>query len=325
MKTQLFASLKPWLKTVFFKEERLRPVWLLVFYPPVLVLTGIIIIFPITSLLNALGYPPAPFWGTYTLATCLRKTISVGETVMTLWIGTWLWRRFLGKSTLASLGLSFRSPWLKELGIGFLAGMGFTGAIFIVEYLMGWIEVDGFSQNLRPGPEVFAFLYFMVVGVVENAVAEEVIMRGYLLQTLEKWIGLPAGVIISSSVFGVAHLLNPTSQGWAIYVIPFALTLYGIMLATAYLARRSLWIPIGLHFAWNLFEYRIFALTGALPADISVLVTRITGPAFWVGLPNSDFGPEVGMLGILTGVCGIGLFWLLGKHKSPKKRSAQAP
>jgi len=46
------------------------------------------------------------------------------------------------------------------------------------------------------------------------------IITWYLLQTLEEWIGLPAAVIISSAMFGVGHLLNPTATGWANYVIP---------------------------------------------------------------------------------------------------------
>ena len=147
------------------------------------------------------------------------------------------------------------------------------------------------------------------------AVVEETLLRGFLLQTLEEGIGLPAAVTISSALFGVLHLLNPTATGWANYVIPFTITLGGVMFASAYLFSRSLWVPIGLHFAWNLFEYQVLALTGISPERASVLITDVTGPHFWVGLPNSSFGPEVGALGVLAMVSCIGMFWWLRSKK----------
>lgn len=302
------------IKGVFVKGERLRPIWLLLLYPLVLALTALVIIVPITLLLNALGYPPVN-QVPYDLAGLARKTISVGLTVSLFVVGTWAWRRFLGKRDMASLGLDLRRHCFTELGIGLLVGVGLMGAIFVVELLMGWIDVQGLAWQLRPSHEAFAALYFAVISMIEVAVMEEILVRGYLLQTLEEWIGLPSAVIISSAFFGVIHLLNPTATGWVNYVIPFTLTLGGVMFAMAYLARRSLWLPIGLHFAWNLCEYDVFALTGASTKQASVFVTHIPGPSFWVGLPNSAFGPEVGALGVLAMLSGIGLFWFLRKQK----------
>jgi len=146
------------------------------------------------------------------------------------------------------------------------------------------------------------------------AVLEETFSRGYMLQTFEEAIGTPAAVLVSSAFFGILHLLNPSAKGWADYVIPFTLTLAGVMLAIAYLARRSLWLPIALHFAWNVFEYDIFGLTGVPVEYASFLATEVTGPTVWVGLPHSAFGPEVGILGVLAILLGIGVLWAMKRR-----------
>jgi membrane protease YdiL (CAAX protease family) len=304
-------------KDFFVKGQRLHPLWLLLLYPMVLVLTGLVIVLPIYFILHTFikpyiqrGQDP------YSWINLAQQTIGVGMIISVFVVATWVWQRFLGKRTMSDLGLSFHRRWFAELGFGLLVGVGLTGSIFVAELIMGWIDIQGLGWHMQPQHDFLASLYLSSIGMIQVVVMEELLVRGYLLQTLEDWIGLPAAVIISSAIFGVAHVFNPTATGWANYVIPFALTLLGAMFGLAYLARRSLWLPIGLHFAWNLCEYYIFALTGPLPEQATVFITKIIGPAFWAGLPNSDFGPEVGMLGILAMSCGIGIFWYLIKKQS---------
>lgn len=53
------------------------------------------------------------------------------------------------------------------------------------------------------------------------------------------------------------------------------------------------------------------------------LITELTGPAVWVGLPDSAFGPEVGLLSIGATILGLGLLsWMVkiwAKHTNPIK------
>jgi membrane protease YdiL (CAAX protease family) len=297
-------------RTFLIKEGRLRPVWRLILYVPVLVLTGIIIVLPITSLLNVVGLPASVFnQAPYSVAGLARRTVSTGLTVSALVVGTWACRRFLDKRDLASLGLGFSRRGLGELVVGVLAGVGFLSIIFLIELFMGWIDIQGWAWQTRPLSEALASLYIAILVTIEVAMKEEIITRGYLLQTLEEWIRLPAAVIVSSILFSLLHFINPSMTGWLYYVVPFTHTLGGILLALLYLSRRSLWIPIGFHFAWNLCEYELFALVGALPQHATFLVTEVTGPSFWVGLPHSAFGPEVGALGVLGEVLIVGLLW----------------
>ncbi len=280
-------------KSFFIRDGRLRPGWRVPLYFLVLGLTYLIINLPVMIFQIQLHYG-------YTQLLQL----------LTVLVGTWLCRHFVDKRDWASFGLRLDRQGMIDIGLGLLLGAALMTGIFLVELVMGWITVSGFAWQTRPLNELIRSLFWrIVVQMTVVAVTEEVVMRGYLLPTLEEGLGLPWAVAITSSVFGVIHLINPTAHGWANYVIPFTLTLAGVMFALAYLIRRTLWLPIALHFAWNVFEYEIFALTGAAPESARFLVTDITGPQLWVGLPNSAFGPEVGLLGVLAMAAGIVVLW----------------
>ena len=280
-------------KSLFIREGRLRPGWRVPVYLLVLVLTYFIITLPVMIFQIQLHYGYQQ----------LLQLVAV-------LVGTWVCRRFVDKQDWSGFGLRLDRQGVRDIGLGLLLGAALMAGIFLVELVTGWITVSGFAWQTRPLSELIRSVFWrIVVQMTVVAVTEEVVMRGYLLPTLEEGLGLPWAVAITSSVFGVIHLINPTAHGWANYVIPFTLTLAGIMFALAYMVRRTLWLPIALHFAWNTFEYEIFALTGATPESARFLITEVTGPAFWVGLPNSAFGPEVGLLGILAMAVGILVLW----------------
>jgi len=225
--------------------------------------------------------------------------------------------RHLDKRRFSSLGFTLHRGWLKSIGVGLLLGAGLMGMIFFIEFIFGWIEVRGFAWESRPDfTNAFtgSILHMLFV-----AVSEETVARGYILQNLEECFGIRTAVIVSSCLFGIAHLLNlmflPTT-GWAYYVIPFTITIGGVMAALAYLVYRSLWLPIALHFSWNIFLYDVFGLAGAPANSATFLITKVKGPASWVGIPDSAFGPEIGILGVIAILLGIFLLWLykgLGK------------
>lgn len=285
-------------KSLFVRDGRLRSGWRVPVYLLVLALTYLVVMLPVMIFRLELHYG---YQQLFQLVAVL--------------LGTWICRRFVDKRDWASFGLRLdRQGWI-DIGLGLLLGAALMTGIFLVELAMGWINVIGLAWQTRPLGELLQSLFWrIVVQMTVVAVTEEVVMRGYLLPTLEEGLGLPWAVALSSSVFGVIHLINPTASGWANYVIPFTLTMAGVMLALAYLVRRTLWLPIALHFAWNTFEYEILALIGAAPKTARFLVTQVTGPELWVGLPNSSFGPEVGLLGVLAMAVGIVVLWQMRRR-----------
>src|ERR1044072_8681831 len=85
--------------------------------------------------------------------------------------------------------------------------------------------------------------------LVIAAFAEEAMFRGYALQTLARAKLAWLGVVLTLALFGIAHLANPhTVPGFTFGNTALA----GLWFAVGYLRTRSLWLPLGLHWVWNL-------------------------------------------------------------------------
>jgi hypothetical protein len=144
-----------------------------------------------------------------------------------------------------ALGCSRHPGWLKNLGIGTALG----AASLLLAALLA-TATRGIHFRFDPagaGPVgqtlvVSALLFVMAAG------AEEILFRGYPLQTLTRARLAWLGVLLTSVPFAVVHLKNPNAVPGFTFVNT---ALAGVWLAVAYLQTRSLWLPIGLHWAWN--------------------------------------------------------------------------
>src|SRR6185312_21790 len=109
------------------------------------------------------------------------------------------------------------------------------------------------------------------------AVTEELLFRGVLFRIVEERFGTWVALTSTGVVFGAQHLSNAHATVWG--AIAIALEAGG-MLAAAYAATRNLWVPIGLHFAWNFAEGGIFGtdVSGQSGAG-GLLHGELSGPA----------------------------------------------
>ncbi len=98
-----------------------------------------------------------------------------------------------------------------------------------------------------PGGGVDWFEIFAIF--VPAAIHEELVFRGYLLQKPAK-LNLALSVAFTSLLFALVHGGNPAVGKIALANIFLA----GVLLALAWVWRRNLWIPIGLHITWNVFS-----------------------------------------------------------------------
>ncbi len=198
-------------------------------------------------------------------------------------------RRWLDKRSFESLGLQLDKHTLLDL----LAGIGITfvqmGFIYLLMLGLGWLTFEGFAWDVDPIQTVIVgVLTFLAVFLLVGW-NEELLSRGYHLQTLASGLNLFWGVVISSAVFGLLHLGNPNATWVSAAGIFFA----GVYLAYGYVRTKQLWLPIGLHIGWNFFEGVVFGFPVS-GLDIYAL-TRITvhGPELWTG---GAFGPEAGLI-----------------------------
>jgi membrane protease YdiL (CAAX protease family) len=167
----------------------------------------------------------------------------------------------------------------REWVIGALIGAGLYTACAVILMALGIYKVEG----LNP----LAFLIPNLALAIKSGVFEELLFRGVLFRSVEAIFGSWVGILVSSLVFGLLHLLNPDATlGGAIYICIEA----GLLLAAAYLVTRRLWICMGFHMAWNYFQSAVFSgvVSGAV-SDPGLLKARIEGPELLTG---GSFGME---------------------------------
>ena len=154
---------------------------------------------------------------------------------------------------------------------------------------------------------------FLLVGVVE-----EVIFRGILFRLIaDKW-NIAVGLTTSSLLFGLAHLGNPGATLWAALAIALA---SGWLFGMAYAYHQTIWVPIGMHWAWNYLEGGVFgcAVSGT-PLDYLPLITpKISGADI---LSGGAFGPEASIICVALGI-GISIVYTVLYIKKRKKLGAK--
>src|SRR5262249_47024879 len=196
----------------------------------------------------------------------------------------------------------------RELLLGLAVGAGLFTATIGVLALFGMYHVDG-SNSFTAA--------FAPLGVaILAATFEELLFRGILFRRLEERFGIWPALAVSALVFGALHLVNPGAS--VISALAIALTA-GVLLGLAYAATGRLWLPIGLHLAWNFTESGIFGVrTSGITLD-GLLRSHLTGPQVLSGGP---FGAEGSLVTVV--VCLLASAVLLryrkGTGKYPRSR-----
>lgn len=233
---------------------------------------------------------------------------TIGET-FAITISVFLVKHFLDKQPIESLGLKINRQALFDL----LVGIGITflqmGLIYLLMLIFGWVTFTGFAWDIDSIGTVLKntllfFAIFILVGW-----NEELLSRGYHLQTIASGLNLFWSIIISSAVFGILHLGNPNATWVSAAGIFFA----GLYLAYGYIRTKQLWLPIGLHIGWNFFEGVVFGFPVSGLDIYALLKIKVTGPVLWTG---SAFGPEAGLIVIPTLLLGAGLIYWYTKNRA---------
>jgi len=214
---------------------------------------------------------------------------------------TYLARRFLDYRSFSSLGLQIDRSTLSDLIVGFLIPGLMMALIFLVEYAAGWTQFQGWSwQTVGMSQSVIGLLgglsAFLIVGV-----SEEMLSRGYHLQNLIDGLNLHWALFLSSSVFALLHLFNPSSS----LTSTLGLMAAGYFLAYGWVRTHRLWLPIGLHIGWNFFEGNIFGFHVSGLDTFRLLLHTPSGPELITG---GTFGPEAGLIALPAMLLGA---WLV--------------
>lgn len=230
-------------------------------------------------------------------------------------VGGWVMLARDGRSP-AALGFPLGRAALRESAAGLALGVLVASAAIAAMLLVGaarWTADEGSWTGWVVG--AVSALTFLAL----PAAAEEALVRGYPLQALVEAWGAGWGLLVTSALFGLMHLGNPSVTPLAAANVAVA----GFWLGVVYVRTGSLWWATGAHLGWN--------WAGAWLADLPVSglelfdaplyegVTR--GPA-WLG--GGAFGPEGSVLATAALAAASWLCWRSGwLRPGPEVRAAR--
>jgi hypothetical protein len=195
----------------------------------------------------------------------------------------------------------------------FAAGLALGCLLFST--VMGLLALVGVYHPLYPG----AMRSLPAGGVValSAAVVEEVLVRGFIFRVLSLATGTWIALLLSAALFGALHAFNPGATVFSSIAIALEA---GVLLAAAYVVTGRLWLPIGLHAAWNFTEGSVFGMSvsGGRQAP-SLFGGTLSGPATLTG---GAFGPEASIVAVA--VC-LALALLLLRRAVRSGRIARPP
>jgi len=188
-----------------------------------------------------------------------------------------------------------------ELPSGIVLGLGLSAASVGVIWLLAGYVIEGVAERSAWPSRIVQGLAIAVA----SSVVEEVLTRGVVLRILAEVLGRWWALAVSSLLFGALHLANPHSS----VIVGLGLALQaGFLLGVAYLWTERLWLPIGLHGAWNFGQATVFggALSG-IPVS-AIIDAKLVGPE-WIS--GGAFGIEGSLVStILCAAAGCALLLL---------------
>lgn len=146
------------------------------------------------------------------------------------------------KKPFIDIGFHIYGRW-RDIGTGLLIGFSIMGLVFLFYWLTMQIEVDSLNFNLTNLS--WLFVLFLCV-----AISEELLCRGFILNSLMLSVNRYSALIVSSLIFSLLHYFNPNVNTLSL----FNLFLAGLVLGLPYIYTQNLWLPISMHFSWNFFQ-----------------------------------------------------------------------
>jgi membrane protease YdiL (CAAX protease family) len=172
-----------------------------------------------------------------------------------------------------------------ELGLGLALGTGLCLLTLLPLLASGVYRIEGlnaWTAMLRSAPEM-----------VLVSVFEEVLVRGILFRIAEKAWGSRKALLGSIAFFVLAHL-----PGGQINLLGIAATATAAVgFAASMMLTRRLWLPIGIHFAWNFLFDGVFSVPVSGHEAKGWIEVSIKGP---VWLTGGAYGVEASAMTLLV-------------------------
>ncbi len=251
----------------------------------------------IIGILYGMGYDP--LHGVMPTGEISELLVYYGFLVFAL--VTIVYCRFVEKKNIKSIGFS-GNP-IEYLGGAVVA----TILLFIilgVGCLCGSISFCGFNTNVN----IKSILLWVLAFGIQGA-AEEIMCRGFLLNSLKNKISVPLAILVSSTAFVFPHLSSLIEADF-VYAVVGIINLYLVSITFSILVlwRSNIWVACGLHSAWNFILYVIMglSLSGSESVSKGVVLFSVKDASI---LNGAEYGIEASV--ITTVVLGMLLFAMI--------------
>ena len=187
------------------------------------------------------------------------------------------------------LPLPRRSGWATEWSVGAAVGWGMCLVAVLPVLVTGHLHA-----RIVPGP-AGAWITSIGLTVLTLAVAmltQEVVFRGYPFRRLMTAMGPSWAAVVTSILFGAAVVwANPPRH---VLMALVDCTLFGLLLAMAYLRTFALWVGWGLSFAYRVIAAVVLGLPVMGRGELGSIANSYTSGPRW--LSGGAFGLEAALL-----------------------------
>ena len=170
-------------------------------------------------------------------------------------------------------GLPRRPGMEVEAGLGLAVGWGIA-----VVCVLPLLVAGGIAIILSPQPSSWGWLVADAAFFALAALAEEIAFRGYGFQCFARSVGSFGAVLGFAAFYAIVQAMLPGSSR-ASTAVSIALSL---LLSTAYLRTRALWLSWGLNFGWKASRALIFGLAVSGVNNHSTVVEGDPMGPFWL-------------------------------------------
>ncbi len=212
------------------------------------------------------------------------------------------WVSTQGGERADALPLPVRKGWATEWGVGAAIGWGVCLTAILPVLLTG--NLHGRISLAVVGSRGVA-IGIAALTLLAATLAEEVIARGYPFQRLAAAVGPSWAAVLSSVGFAGALVWAGSPRNlWTAMLVG---TLFGLVLAMAYLRTHALWVGWGLHFGFRVVMAVVIGLPVAGHGEFaSVADVVATGPRWLTG---GAYGLDAAVLTGVAMLVGMGVLY----------------
>jgi membrane protease YdiL (CAAX protease family) len=174
------------------------------------------------------------------------------------------------------------AEWARGAGLGVLLGLLTLAPL----YVLGVYRIEGVGESFR--------LIKQIPEMLLVSVMEELLIRAVMFRIAEQAWGSRRALVFSTVLFVAAHLPGEISLMGVLVTAAASLAF-----TAAYQLSRRLWLPMGMHFAWNYLFSAVFSVPVSGHEANGWLYGSLSGPEW---LSGGAYGVEASTMALVVWV-----------------------